>query len=99
MTQLTTYVTQNVVRLSAVFTDDDEAAMDPTDVYLTIQGPDLVETTYHYGVDVDLVKDSKGHYHYDKSLPDAGVYQYYWHSTGTGTASARGSLIVQHAEV
>ncbi len=68
-----------VAVLSAVFEDAaTEEAADPTTVTCTVIAPDGTETTYTYGTDAQLLKDSTGHYHLDQycTLPDTWYYQF-----------------------
>ena len=60
------------VRLSAAFTDIDDAAQDPGGVQFKLRAPDGTITTYVYGADVEVVKDSTGNYHVDWLIAVAG---------------------------
>jgi hypothetical protein len=69
------------VRLSLT-TQVGGAATDPTLLKLLIKDPAGALTTLTYGVDVLIVKDSVGHYRYDLTLPQSGVWAYRWEATG-----------------
>lgn len=80
----------DLVRVSGAFTNSSGVAQDPTVVKCSIRSPAGVVTTYVYGTDAALVKDSTGNYHADVSAAAIGWYYYRWFSTGTGQASDEG---------
>ena len=84
-------------RVTAAFTDpnDSDAAVDPTALTLEVTDPSGEKTTYTYGTDVELVKDSIGNYHLDISVDMAGTWLYRWAGTGTAQAVEEGRFIVQ----
>jgi hypothetical protein len=85
------YVKGNLVRVSASFTNEAGAALDPTVVKCVVLEPgDVLATTYTYGTDVAVVKDSTGHYHLDIDADEAGEWRYRWYSTGTGQSASEG---------
>lgn len=47
---------------------------DPTLVSVRAVAPDSVITTYTFGVEADIVKDSVGHYHIEFAFPTAGLW-------------------------
>jgi hypothetical protein len=49
---------------------------DPTNVFCVVQTPAGVPTTYHYGVDSELVRDSTGVYHIDIFPTQSGLWKY-----------------------
>jgi len=85
----------DLVRCSAVFMNSSDVALDPTAVTFKIKTPADVTTTYTYGTDVALVKDSTGHYHVDVSATAAGVWSYRWASTGTGQAAGEDQFLIE----
>ena len=84
---LTYYDKGDLIRCSAAFTDSDGAAADPDVVVFSFTEPDGSLTTYTYGTDVELVKDSTGNYHVDVDGNAAGTWFYRFHSTGSGQAA------------
>lgn len=77
----------DLVRIEGVFTTAAGVALDPTAVICEVIAPGGTKTTYTYGTDLALVKDSTGNYHLDISVAVPGTYKYRWHSTGTGQAA------------
>ena len=75
------------VRLSAAFTDIDDAAQDPGGVQFKLRAPDGTITTYVYGADVEVVKDSTGNYHVDWLIAVAGRYRYRFAGVTSGQAA------------
>jgi hypothetical protein len=92
---MTIYDVGDLVRCSATFTDQDDTAVDPTGIAFKVKTPAGVTTTYTYGTDAALVRDSTGNYHVDVSMTAAGLWPYRWASTGTGQAAAEGQLLVE----
>lgn len=86
----------DVVRVSAAFTDPNNAnaAVDPTAVLLAYKTPDGTVTTYTYGVST-IVRASAGNYYADLTPTAAGIHYYRWYSTGTGQAAEEKSFTVQ----
>jgi hypothetical protein len=85
----------DVVVCDVVFKDEDDVVADPTSVFFVFMTPSGVQTTYIYGVDGELVKDSTGNYHVDVSADVEGQYHYRFYSTGTGQAAAEGQFLVK----
>lgn len=85
-----TYDLGDLVRCSGTFTDATSILVDPTVVKASIQNPAGTDTTYTYGTDAALVRDSAGAYHVDVSATSAGRWYYRLYSTGTGQASGEG---------
>lgn len=86
----------------AVFTVDG-AATDPTQVYFSWSITDTqgnvieAKTTWHYGVDSEITKQSTGHYT-ALIIPDIdGILLWRWVGTGTCIAALNGSDIIQPA--
>ena len=88
----------DLVRVSAAFTTAAGAALDPTVVKCQVQTPAGTATTYTYGTDAALVKDSTGAYHLDIDAATSGEWCYRWYSTGTGQAAAEGRFSVTAGE-
>ena len=88
----------DLVRCSGAFTDAAGDACDPTGVVFKFQDPSGNETTYTYGTDSELVKDSVGNYHVDVDTDEVGYWYYRFEGTGTGQAAGEASFIVRETE-
>ena len=89
-----------LVRVSGAFRDVSNAAIDPSTVKFKWKRPDTgVVTTYTYGIDNQLVKDSVGNYHVDVSADVQGDWLYRWESTGTGQAAVDSAFFVDQTRV
>lgn len=69
-------------RFSITFTDIVGAAADPTAITAVITEPDGVVTTYVYGTDAELVKDSVGVYYVDWTFAKKGRHKIKISGTG-----------------
>lgn len=80
-----TYNRGTKVRVSAPFTlVSSGAALDPDVVKLSVKTPAGVVTTYTYGTDAEVVRDSVGNYHADLEATESGTWYYRWFATGNG---------------
>ena len=86
----------DVVRCENEFSQNG-TAIDPTAVFFQIKTPAGVPTTYQYGVDAALIKDSTGNYHVDIAANAGGTWQWRWYSTGTGAAADQGTFTVKQS--
>lgn len=91
--------TGDKIRLSAAFRDIDAVAQDPGGVTFTLRAPSGALTTYTYGTDAALVKDSTGNYHVDVVVSAAGRYRYRFAGVTTGQAAAESVFRVQASGV
>lgn len=84
-------------RLSVTFLNIAGAVADPTTVTLKLRtpAPASVESSHVYGVDIAVVRESTGIYHYDLSLPTSGVWWYRWDATGAVEAADEQFLTVR----
>ena len=90
---MTDYVLGNRIRIIASFTDTDDVAADPDALTLKIKRHNAsTETTYTFGVDADIVKDSVGEYHADIDPDAVGWWMYYWAGTGDNAGATEGSF-------
>lgn len=92
------YAEGTEVRVSALFTVAGTPT-DPTTVTAIIRDPDGVETTYLYGTDAELVKDSTGAYHVDVDADVAGRWVYRFAGTGTAQAALDQVFLVEGSVV
>lgn len=88
----------DLVRCSAAFTDSSGNALDPTTVTFKSKDPSGNVTTYVYGTDAELVKDSVGNYHVDVDGDEAGSWWFRFESTGTGQAAAEERYEINSSE-
>lgn len=88
------YNKDQLVRFSAVFTTGGTVE-DPTTVELRVKEPSRATTIYYYPSPADLTRDSKGTFHIDILLDEAGVYKYRWVATGLVQTSGQDQVIVE----
>ena len=75
------------VNCRVTFTDPDNAdtVVDPTSVTFKYQSPDLTVTSYVFGTDAQVVKESVGKYLVRLLLDQEGTFRYRWvAATSTG---------------
>jgi hypothetical protein len=86
------------VRLIGKWTDPNNsyAVVDPTAVNCSILAPSGTLTTYVYGVDADLKKESTGIYYLDLDIDESGDWCYRWFSTGTAQAAEENKFTVRN---
>lgn len=90
----------DLVHVIGTWTDpyDDDAAIDPDVVNVTVTDPSGTETTYVYGTDAEVVRSSVGVYYADIDVSsEGGDWWYRWWSTGTGQAAEKKKLLVDAA--
>ena len=98
MASVNVYQLGDLVRATGTFTTAAGAALDPSVVKCSVITPLAVTTTYTYGTDAALVKDSAGIYHVDVNAASVGTWHYRWFSTGTGQAADEGWFVVEESE-
>lgn len=96
--KMSTYDKGDLVRLSGSFTDENGVAQDPSVVVCQYKDPSGNTTTYTYGEDDELVRDSAGNYHVDVDADEIGVWSYRFYSTGSGQAAAEQQFSVKRSE-
>lgn len=94
-----TYDIGDLVKISATFTDENGTATDPTTLEAAFKSPSGTISTFTYGTDPEVVRDSAGVYHLDISITESGRYDYRWSSTGTGQAAEEGYFEVRQQRV
>lgn len=87
------YHVGDIARIEAAFSANG-IDVDPATVTFVLSAPASAAVTYVYGTDIQLVKDSTGHYRVDLSIAAAGRYVFRWVATGTGQAAYDGSFVV-----
>lgn len=90
------YDVGDVVRITFAFTDDTQAAADPSTVRGKFRDPTGAITTYVHGTDTELEKDGTGAYHFDISVDRAGDWRYRGEGEGGAVeAASEGRLVVR----
>jgi len=93
---MTTFTQGKLIRITVSFTDQESGAQvdpDPLSFLFSLGG---TTTTYDYGIDAELVRDSEGIYHVDISTsPDSGAL--YWRFEGgpVNQDAIQGNFIIQ----
>ena len=95
---MNSYDKGDLVRCTAAFTDAAGSAFDPDTVAFKSRNPVGSVTTYTYGVDAELVKDSTGNYHVDVDANRVGTWTVRFESTGTGQAAAESQFRIVESE-
>ena len=93
-----TYDIGDLVRCSVTFTNAAGTPTDPTAIIGEFQDPSGNETSYTHGVDVELVKDDTGDFHFDVVIDESGYWFYRFAGTGTVVAAAECFFIVRASE-
>ena len=97
MTSVTvnSYVEGSIIRLSAVFKDENGDEVNPAAVFCDYQIAQETKVTLTYGTDVVLVNDSPGHYHTDVNTTGKnGTLTYRFYSTGVGQTAAQSYCLI-----
>ena len=82
------YDVGKMIRLSAVFYDEDGEAVDPTTVTLKVKDLVPATTSYIYLTDAEVIKDRVGHFHAELAITGAGDGYWWFRWEGTGAAVA-----------
>ena len=86
----------DLVRLKSTFTNTTTNLVDdPTVITCTVSNPDKTRLTLTYGVNVALVRESKGVYYFDFPPTMEGLHWYGFQGTGNVTASEELSFYVR----
>lgn len=96
-----TYTRPNLIEISTTFKNSAGAVADPTTVTGAFEDGSGTVTTYFYGTDVELVKDSTGVYHYNISLAangDTEIYHYRLFGEGAVVGSVQDFFVVLAAK-
>jgi len=80
------YDVGDLVTCSATFAVNDTPT-DPTVLTFSFKTPAGTTTTYTYGTDAALVRDSAGAFHVDVPVDAEGVWHYRFAGTGAATAA------------
>ena len=94
---MTYYDIADRVKLQVSFVDSSGAHADPDEVTLKIKTPSGT-TSYVYGVDADVIRESAGVYYYLLLLGEAGKHVYRWEGVGTLYAGGEKDLVTNASE-
>ena len=90
-----TYKSGNVVKVSAVFTDQFGALIDPSVVSIKVVHPNGTIDNFTYVVSGTIIRESVGKYYILRDTTgEIGVCQHTWKSAGLGQAEDNGTFIV-----
>ena len=85
----------NLIKVRATFKDDTQVKMDPTVVTLHVKNPADTETSYVYGTDPEVVRESQGvYYMLLDTTAQPGEWMFVWNSTGTLQAAGQTKFTV-----
>lgn len=86
-------------RLEVTFRGEDGNLADPTVVEFSIREPDDVVTTYIYGEDAELVRDTAGVYYVRWDIVAAGWYHWRFQGSGNLGVAEESSFLVRESLV
>lgn len=90
-----------LVRITGKFIDlSDDSDTDPTTITFKLLSPDGIETSYVYGTDSEVQKESVGDYTADIRPTYGGRWRYRWEATKTASPvtiyiAGEGNFVVQ----
>jgi len=88
----------DLVRLSGTFADLNGNLLDPTAVILSIREPSGAVTSFQYGHDAFVVRESVGKYYMDFAPNAEGLHFYRFAGTGAVTAAEEKSFYTYKRE-
>lgn len=89
-----TFDVGDLVRCTGTFREVNNALIDPDEVFFKFRNPNGLVTTYTYGTDTQLKRDSVGLFHVDLNASIAGTWYYRFYSTGAAQAADEESFEV-----
>jgi hypothetical protein len=92
-----TYTIGQVVRLRANFQNATPTDVDPGTIQLKVKDPLGSVSTYVYGTDAEVIKDSAGNYHCDVEPAAQGVWKYRWEGLNSNKAAKENSFAVEES--
>jgi len=67
---------------------------DPTGLTFKLRNPqNTITTTYVFGTDAEVVKESTGVFHFDHTIPESGIHRWRWEATGAAVGAAEGEYV------
>ena len=91
------YDINDLVRCTAQFKTTSGTLVDPTAVIFKLKNPAGTVTSFTYGVDADLVRDSLGKYHIDVAVDRVGIWHYRFEGTGTAKAASESKFSIKQS--
>lgn len=88
-----------VVQIGLTIKNMQSVLADPSALRLKLRDPDDVITTYVFGVDDEVVKDSVGSYHADLVMSKSGRWAYRWESDAPNAGADEGLIQVNKSIV
>lgn len=98
MAAINTHDIGDVVRLTGTFKTPAGTPVDPGGVRVKVKDPIGTATTYVYGVDAAVIKDSTGNYHLDVDADKEGIWFYRWEGTTTNKGAGEHSFEVRDSQ-
>lgn len=92
------YIQGSLIRVSAVFLVN-SAPTDPTTIVLKFKNPTGTITTWTFGTDNQVVKESLGTYRADINANVGGTWLFRWEGTGAAQAADQGTFDVTAATI
>lgn len=92
------YDVGDAVRFSVTFQDLNGTNVDPDTVVFKTKNPAGTISTYTYGSDAEVVKDSTGKYHCDIVVGSEGFWFARWEGSGTVYAAGDTKIYVKQTE-
>lgn len=93
-TSLEDYIVGDKPRVRASFyAIDTEVLTDPSSIFAMVKKPDGTETSYQYGVDPEVVRESAGVYNIAILLDAAGHWFVRWKGIGTLVGASETRII------
>jgi hypothetical protein len=93
------YDINQLIRYTATFTNAAGVPTDPTTIYLHISlRTPAATTSYQFGVDSGLIRDSAGVYHKDIVPPGPGIVIWRWEGNGAVQTGAQDAIEVMGVE-
>lgn len=83
-----------LLRFSVTFKDLAGVPADPSTVTFSLRGPDGVTTSFTYGVDPEIIRDSAGVFHTDALPSSEGEWKWRWQGTGAVAAATEGGMLI-----
>jgi len=89
----------DLVRVTGTFENASGSNIDPASVRVKVRSPSGTITTYIYGTDAALIKDSTGVYHLDIDANESGTWYYrFYNPSGSTQAAAEASFTVERTQ-
>jgi hypothetical protein len=96
---MNTFDIGDLVELKATFQDDAGQPTDPTTVTFKIQPAGGQVTTYVYGTDVDVIRDSAGVFRVNWLVTQPWTHEYRWIGTGAVAQEEGGTFYARPRNV